>query len=530
MANKALFGGSRRATVRATERNAAGGLAYKHEPRQALAQLIATGTLNATFYGTAEGQLDELLLTAGKVAATDPAFVAKAAFWARVHGSMKDAPAILLAVLAAGDVEARVWFARAFPLVCDNGRMVRNFVQVLRSGVTGRRSLGTLPKRLIRDWLARRTESQLLADSIGVDPSLADIVKMVHPRPETETRRAFYAWLIGRKVERDALPADVAAYDRFRKDPQGPIPDVPWMLLTSLPLTGRHWREIALRMRWQATRINLNTLLRHGVFESEWITEEVAKRLEDPEALAKSKAFPYQLFTAWLNGSGALPKRINEALNRATESSVGNVPIFPGPVHVAIDVSGSMSWSVTGYRRGRTSKTTCRQVAALIAATLMRRSPMVNVIPFDDKLHLPKRLSEQFRREDPILATAERLAKFGGGGTNCSLPLRHLNETDARGDLVVLVSDNESWMDSKGRSGYSGTRLLAEWERYRRRNPNAKLVCIDLVPNTTTQALERRDVMNVGGFSDSVFRVLHDFATDRINENHWVGEINSLDL
>ena len=94
----------------------------------------------------------------------------------------------------------------------------------------------------------------------------------------------------------------------------------------------------------------------------------------------------------------------------------------------------------------------------------------------------------------------------------------------------MLVSDNESWMDSRGRSGYQGTRLLEEWERYRRRNPNAKLVCIDLVPNTTTQALERRDVMNVGGFSDSVFRVLHDFATDRIHDNHWVGEIDSIHL
>ena len=32
-----------------------------------------------------------------------------------------------------------------------------------------------------------------------------------------------------------------------------------------------------------------------------------------------------------------------------------------------------------------------------------------------------------------------------------------------------------------------------------------KLICIDLQPNTTTQAPERSDILNVGGFSDAVF-------------------------
>ena len=105
-----------------------------------------------------------------------------------------------------------------------------------------------------------------------------------------------------------------------------------------------------------------------------------------------------------------------------------------------------------------------------------------------------------------------------------------LTFVDARGDLVVLVSDNESWMDSRGRQFFRGTRFLEEWERYRARNPNAKLACIDLVPNTTTQALERRDVLNIGGFGDSVFRLLRDFVMGRMTNDHWVGEIDSLEL
>lgn len=36
--------------------------------------------------------------------------------------------------------------------------------------------------------------------------------------------------------------------------------------------------------------------------------------------------------------------------------------------------------------------------------------------------------------------------------------------------------------------------------------PGAKLICIDLQPYTTTQAPDRSDILNVGGFSDVVFQ------------------------
>ena len=44
---------------------------------------------------------------------------------------------------------------QAFPRVVDNGRMLRNFVQVLRSGTVGRKSLGTAPKALVRGFVRR---------------------------------------------------------------------------------------------------------------------------------------------------------------------------------------------------------------------------------------------------------------------------------------------------------------------------------------------------------------------------------------
>ena len=58
-------------------------------------------------------------------------------------GFMKDMPALLLAVLAQKDVNM---LARVFDQVADNGKMLRNFAQIIRSGAVGRNPSATVRK------------------------------------------------------------------------------------------------------------------------------------------------------------------------------------------------------------------------------------------------------------------------------------------------------------------------------------------------------------------------------------------------
>lgn len=88
-----------------------------------------------------------------------------------------------------------------------------------------------------------------------------------------------------------------------------------------------------------------------------------------------------------------------------------------------------------------------------------------------------------------------------------------------------MVSDNMSWVDAEG--GGRSTATQAAWETFRRRNPRARLVCLDLQPYGSTQARERADILNVGGFSDSVFEILSLFAQGELHADHWVGLIES---
>jgi 60 kDa SS-A/Ro ribonucleoprotein len=201
MANKNLFRSLVGRLIRSADAvNKEGAPAYAFTDQAALAQYAATGCLNTTFYAGAAEQLDAVLTLAGKV---EPRFLAQTAVYAREKGYMKDMPALLCAVLSVRDLDL---LARVFDRVVDNGRMLRTFVQIMRSGAAGRKSLGTAPRRLIRNWMEKRSDEALFRASVGNDPSLADIIKMVHPRPSTPAREALYGYLIGREVNPAVLP------------------------------------------------------------------------------------------------------------------------------------------------------------------------------------------------------------------------------------------------------------------------------------------------------------------------------------
>ena len=78
--------------------------------------------------------------------------------------------------------------------------------------------------------------------------------------------------------------------------------------------------------------------------------------------------------------------------------------------------------------------------------------------------------------------------------------------------------------------GGRAIQMLREWNMFRKRNPRARLVCIDVQPYGTTQAAERDDVLNIGGFSDRIFEVVSDFAAGRLDADHWVGVIESMEI
>src|SRR5687768_14159191 len=267
--------------------------AYALSPKHQLAQYAATGCLNATFYASAADQLAKVLELCADL---DGEFIAKTAVFCRERGYMKDMPALLCAVLS---VKNRELLHVIFPRVIDNGKMLRNFVQIMRSGIVGRKSLGSAPKRLVREWLDTRDPATLFKSNVGQDPSFSDIVKMVHPKPKDETREALFGYFIGRDYAFDELPEIARNFEAFKYGQALEVPDVPFQMLTALPLSRKDWAAIARRAPWQMTRMNLNTFARHGVLAEPGMAELIANRLRDSAAIAKARVMPYQLLVAY---------------------------------------------------------------------------------------------------------------------------------------------------------------------------------------------------------------------------------------
>jgi 60 kDa SS-A/Ro ribonucleoprotein len=580
MASKSLFRGAKGVSAKspaADTKNEAGGLAYSLKAKEALAQLAATGCFNNTFYAKAEDQLTKVKELTTQC---DPEFIGKLALYSREKGFLKDMPAFLVATLSGRVAEAHkveeillqqraalrtekrdvpvsleaqiaaaheeverlneiVW--AVFPRVIDNGKMLKNFVQIVRSGEAGRKSLGTAPRRLIRSWFDTKTDEQVFFQSIGNDPSLGDIVSLVHPHPMTRERAALFGYLLDKTagkfegndfVVSDAIPSVVADYERFKKEPQGETPKVPFEMLEGLPLSVEQWQELALRQSWQSLRQRLNLFNKKGAFKSADVVKAVAAKLADAQSISKARALPYQLLVAYLNMNAEMPREITNALQDAMEIATKNVPTVDDVVVIMPDISGSMHSPITGMqmnpKTGRveqhTSKVRCIDVAAVIAASMLRVNPHAVIIPFESKALTDVRLNPR----DSIMTNAQKLTALPCGGTNCSAALAAITTMGIRPALAMYVSDNESWMDSPryGNWGGSRTETLRQWDLIKKGRSDARLVCNDVQPNTTSPAPSRNDILNVGGFSDQVFEVVKSFHSG--SASSWVEVIESM--
>jgi len=384
---------------------------------------------------------------------------------------------------------------------------------------------------------------------------MADIISMARPKGDTE-KDALYAYLLGAptrdsldtsdekqaaRLQRGAyakpehLPELVQQFEAFKKNPELPTPKLDFRMFTSTPLSTAKWREIALNGRWHFVRMNLATFQRHGVFNGkvgEDVAQKLAEVLRDEEQIHRSMVFPYQLFAAY-NYATDIPQVLKLALQDAMELATKNVPQLPGKTWIFTDVSQSMTHPITGTRDGVISKMRIQDVAALVASSILRTSPLATVIPICTRLHTNVKLNPR----DSVMTNAKILSGLRGGGTHLELGMQYLVKEKKEVDNVLFVTDNESWV-GRAHRGYGhryGEVLEASgseacWQKIRAKNPNAKLCNLQIQPYSTTQVPdETGSVLNIGGFSDRVFTVIERFVTSD-NANFWVEEIEKVTL
>jgi len=151
-------------------------------------------------------------------------------------------------------------------------------------------------------------------------------------------------------------------------------------------------------------------------------------------------------------------------------------------------------------------------VAALMASAILRQNPNAMVLPFDTQVY-----RHDLNPRDSVMTNAAKLARYGGGGTECRLPLNLINHVGIRTDGIIFLSDCESWVETYEQQGglyrvaRHGTGVAMEWAQIKARNPKCKMVCVNINPNDKAQTPTDPDVLRIGGFNDSVFTVASAF-------------------
>lgn len=550
--------------------NEAGGRAYQASDEEALSQYALTGTIGNTFYASAQEQLDKLLELAGRCSVE---YVAKTAIYAREKGLMKDTPVILLAHLfsrpqseffngwvarnqAAWPTRAQLLSATFRKVVTDT-KALRNFAQVIRSGVTGRKSFGSTAKRLMEEFLTDTPPQKLFFGSIGTTPTLGQVIEMVRPTPQNADQNSVFRWLIGKdattfrvgadaknmKIEGQGVvpPAFLKEWLDWNADRTLDLPNAPFEMLTEAAGSDTElWRKIAAKATWNQIRQSLVAFKRHGVFtNNKKLVEVIAGKISDPEQVARSRAFPFAIMRSYKAASdNGLPQAIQEALLQAVDLSLANIPRLPGHTYVFVDTSGSMDSPVTGERGVKTTDVSCREVASLYAAAIMAScQDNATVMCFTTVVNA------MIRKQNSIRVTYkdiyDQIISLPSGGTNCAAPMAHLvgqmrNGLAPEPSTIIYLSDNQSWFEAGRGYSFDGnnrpTNTQQHWAEVQSMAPGARVIGIDLQPYGTVQVKDSPKVMNIGGFSNSIFDLIGMFAEGSLESGRLKSAIEAVSI
>ena len=237
---------------------------------------------------------------------------------------------------------------------------------------------------------------------------------------------------------------------------------------------------------------------------------KVLDKIADPVSVRQSRQLPFRFLSAYRN----IPyntsfekwsqEDVREALEKAVDTSIENLPKIPGKTVIAIDVSGSMCDTISAK-----SDIRCSDIAMMLGIIADRICERAIVYTFDDTL---KQMIIPHR--NGVLETVTRHS-CRGGGTDMYLPIEHMLNANVNADRVIYLSDNmcNHTFDAKdhGWNWYSnrhnGT-VQDAVNLYRQRiNPDLWVHAVDLQGYGTQQFLGKNTNI-IAGWSEKIFEFI----------------------
>ena len=408
--------------------NKDGHAAYKMRDKEKLVTQVLTSFFNEDkFYGDNSAEMQDAIRS---VIATDPQFVANLAVFARREFNMRSVSHVLTAYLA-HEVKGKPYVRKVVKAVTLRGDDVTEIMSCYLS-MFGKPITNSL-KKGIADAM-QGFDEYTLAKYKGDDKSvkMRDLLCLCRPTPKNAAQSEMWKRLLEGKLE------------------------TPYTWETELSAKGNNaktWEALidSGKVGYMALIRNLRSILNANPTN----VNKVLDTIQNPEAVRRSKQLPFRYLSAYkeLGGIGGIgSSRVYDALENAVEASIANMPRLDGTTVIAVDISGSMSGTISAK-----SKIRCFEIAMLLGLIANKICENSYFYVFNNSIQ-----AYPVSHRTAILHTATNA--YCGGGTNMGLPFQKMLSDNIKADRVIVLSDNEC------NRGYYSPQSLAD--EYRRKSGN----------------------------------------------------------
>lgn len=496
-------------------KNNAGGYVFKVSDKEQLERFLLLGTEGGTYYAKEQQLTQDNAKTIIELIKKDGVEVVKTVveFSTERKAPKADAGIFVLALVASfGDQLSKQAAYRSVSTVCVTSTHLFTFIaniQNLRGWSRGLRNG-------VAKFYESKNEQQLAYQLVKYRQrngfTHRDAMRLAHPKTTNERINSLFKYAVD-KI--DGLSVDNHLIQTFTmaqtaKESKDLVPliesgKLTWEMIPTELLNDTDVLTMLLNfMPMTALIRNLNRYSYNGLTEgNSEVTQKIAKRLTNEEEVKKAGIHPVNVINAmktYEKGQGDKGsktwrpnQKVLDAMAELYELSVKHTEASNKAMLVGCDVSGSMSTPVSGMSMS------CSTLAQVLAATLLKVEPNVQVINFDTNtsdFKFGKRSSlSEILRYSP-----------NGGGTDCALPIQYALKHKLKLDAIVILTDNETWA---GRQ-----HAIQALRDYRKAiNPNVKVIEIAMAANPSTQfPADDKNVLRVVGFDNSVLDLISKFV------------------
>ena len=384
--------------------------AFQLEDKEILVSTVMTTFLQGAYYESEKEETQKIRTLAAK---SDPLFVAKLALYARREGNLRSVTHLLAAIVA-DKARGEEWAKRFF-----NKIVVRpdDITEILGAY----QHLNKLPKlRKVANSIKKGFKEALeRLDPYQIDKykmqrkeiTMVDLVNLFHPAPTQKNAEAYRRLMAGESLadlyssttfektmskagqmaqnegEKDDLKAD--AIREVLKNPKG----APYMALL------RNLRNILLYAPDSVEEVCRQLTIKEKVLKSKQLPFRFASAYIEVENMSFSKSTTERggiiSFEKDVQGRNyrnsaefeTKKRRVLEALDKALEYSVMNIPKLEGNCAILIDHSGSVRGDAGGSSKvSAFSKTTSAMIGNLFGTMMAFRQDNVFIGLFGDRL------------------------------------------------------------------------------------------------------------------------------------------------